>query len=1154
MATGGPINARHALEAVLAVAKSDKHVSPSFAKLSLLLSPLFSQLPAVDQYEIQRTAGDVQKTFAFDPGLADSLEIARPFLNQVGTVWGRDYIAMALLADDQSLYEMARDLARPLSEIRDKWFYFVTESDSHRRIDSWESWWLSAGVRPPTHETKTSTYLLTWDPARFPFGHFQDVAAEVDESGSGTMGWSASERVSVGDRVFLMRHHQLPLGIVGSGSVVKRPRALPHWDEAEAKKGRTYFNVEVNWNALGEYPIISHEALMEGTGEQVLWTQPGSGLAIPPDLAERLESLWFRTLQVPDVPPIFAPRAFIDTDATSSGFGDPSFRPSEQDSLKAKDQAEVFASLLIAEEVPLPYAIGLLGDWGVGKTFFMRLMQENVEFVAGRGVDSDTPGSVSRAAQIEFNAWHYVDSDLWASLASHIFDRLAKELSSSEKQDAILKARRLLRRTIHSSQREQQGAEAAIGEAKAARQEAASQLNEREEERRSRAAKSESYRLRRVWRAVKKVGPTLEHEDWPDIGKLVEDSQTVAKRLGVVQAIESVEDVQKALVGLRRVLHRGSGLARAFASDFTGRQAFWSGLAVAAILAVVVYWPWLLTRLEEELHLREGVISTGLAPLLRIGTAASAAAVWVSKHVRSITSAIDYLETVQAEIRRPREGLEEPSKDEKKLNTEIEELDAQIATEQRKIEEADRQIAAAQAEIQRINAGGLVYDFLEGRVKDSRYLDRLGLISVIRRDFEELKALLKSWRELVKESRDVGDLDIDNRTMRPIERIILYIDDLDRCPPKRVVEVLQAVHLLLAFDLFAVVVAVDSRWLERSLNESYNRRTRENESGAQETVHRFSAHNYLEKIFQIPFTLLPMEKGGYQRLVTQMLETPNNPTVRRQFDKIARARPKADLEDSSPTNSAIEEDPPQRQRQASEADPALPNGSDDKRNPAANPKGRETDGEERQRELKAAEKRLAATLLVEHEKQFISALFPFIDSPRLAKRLVNLYRLIRVSAATHEDSRANDKGDGGRLRVGPAAQGGSIFIDKDNGGYRAALLLLAINVGEPEAAADFFSSLPRSSEVDFSRWLEIERGLSEKGLERTSERTSDNAGRVGLVQRHAALVRIADKTSQVIKNLEEIGGPSLEPKIDIYRHWAGRVGRYSFHWHLKITD
>ena len=68
----------------------------------------------------------------------------------------------------------------------------------------------------------------------------------------------------------------------------------------------------------------------------------------------------------------------------------------------------------------------------------------------------------------------------------------------------------------------------------------------------------------------------------------------------------------------------------------------------------------------------------------------------------------------------------------------VEKYDSEIVMEKRRIEEADRQIAEAQAEIQRINAGGLVYDFLDARTRDSRYLDRLGLISIIRQDFEKL--------------------------------------------------------------------------------------------------------------------------------------------------------------------------------------------------------------------------------------------------------------------------------------------------------------------------------------------------------------------------------------------------------------------------------
>jgi hypothetical protein len=123
-----------------------------------------------------------------------------------------------------------------------------------------------------------------------------------------------------------------------------------------------------------------------------------------------------------------APCAWVETDCVPSSVSQ-DYRPSEHDSLDVKQQAETFAALLIAQEISPPFALGLLGDWGVGKTFFMRLMQEKIEATAGKRVlPRDYSGSVSRAAQIEFNAWHYVDSDLWASLATRIFDRLAEEL------------------------------------------------------------------------------------------------------------------------------------------------------------------------------------------------------------------------------------------------------------------------------------------------------------------------------------------------------------------------------------------------------------------------------------------------------------------------------------------------------------------------------------------------------------------------------------------------------------------------------------------------------------------------------------------------------------------------------------------------------
>jgi hypothetical protein len=93
-----------------------------------------------------------------------------------------------------------------------------------------------------------------------------------------------------------------------------------------------------------------------------------------------------------------------------------------------------------------------------------------------------------------------------------------------------------------------------------------------------------------------------------------------------------------------------------------------------------------------------------------------------------------------------------------------------------------------------------------------------------------------------------------------IDRILLYIDDLDRCPPERVVEVLQAVHLLLAFPLFVVVVGVDARWVSRSLALRFRTLWRQRGGRAAGDPNEAAAtpEDYLEKIFQIPFWLEPM--------------------------------------------------------------------------------------------------------------------------------------------------------------------------------------------------------------------------------------------------------------------------------------------------------
>ena len=103
-------------------------------------------------------------------------------------------------------------------------------------------------------------------------------------------------------------------------------------------------------------------------------------------------------------------------------------------------------------------------------------------------------------------------------------------------------------------------------------------------------------------------------------------------------------------------------------------------------------------------------------------------------------------------------------------------------------------------------------------------------------------------------------------------RVVLYIDDLDRCPPGKVLQVLEAVHLLLAFQQFVVVVAVDQRWLRSALTWQLPALSEPPQVSASTVAQdRPTAQDYVEKIFQLPLWVQPVRAAERSRIVTGLL-------------------------------------------------------------------------------------------------------------------------------------------------------------------------------------------------------------------------------------------------------------------------------------------
>jgi hypothetical protein len=90
-----------------------------------------------------------------------------------------------------------------------------------------------------------------------------------------------------------------------------------------------------------------------------------------------------------------------------------------------------------------------------------------------------------------------------------------------------------------------------------------------------------------------------------------------------------------------------------------------------------------------------------------------------------------------------------------------------------------------------------------------------------------------------------------------VDRVLFFIDELDRCPPSDVVAVLTAIKAFLSNDRCVFVVAADRQAVEQALQDELHQATAEN----LEQPYFSSAASFLEKIFQHEITLPPLRSA-----------------------------------------------------------------------------------------------------------------------------------------------------------------------------------------------------------------------------------------------------------------------------------------------------
>ncbi|MFQ6537857.1 MULTISPECIES: HNH endonuclease [Aphanothece] len=140
-----------------------------------------------------------------------------------------------------------------------------------------------------------NTYLLAWNPLKYPWGSLDDELNQVRQDGSSWVRWSVANNRSIqpGDRLFLIRLGKDPRGIVGSGWAKTAPYEAAHWDLDRAAVGEVTNYVDMAFDSLFEAPRLPMSMLQSPPlNGYKNWSTQMSGVQIPSLLAVELEGFW----------------------------------------------------------------------------------------------------------------------------------------------------------------------------------------------------------------------------------------------------------------------------------------------------------------------------------------------------------------------------------------------------------------------------------------------------------------------------------------------------------------------------------------------------------------------------------------------------------------------------------------------------------------------------------------------------------------------------------------------------------------------------------------------------------------------------------------------------------------------------------------------
>ncbi|WP_157760982.1 P-loop NTPase fold protein [Chitinophaga caeni] len=531
------------------------------------------------------------------------------------------------------------------------------------------------------------------------------------------------------------------------------------------------------------------------------------------------------------------------------------------DYLNITQDVAAFARVLAAKSFKPPLAVALLGKWGSGKSFFMRKLQE---FISELSTNSNDEAYCKGIAHVSFNAWSYMDANLWASIVSKIFEGLNEYISDntapgvekSAVEQQLSKELNMTKEEMNSLEKSKKVINEQINKLKGKRKEANRQLINSIHKIRVHSMSSTIKQLNEKYNVGNKMREASDRN--PSLKGMFDEFEKIVPAEYWSDPEKSYEVFKSRYTFLKEF--------------FNGKKVVWNIVALLIILGLIAWVPFLLKFASFQIERTQFVIPQAVLSII-----ATIGVLWkrAEKAYHDVKGILAELWSIKNKYDTELQAaIEKFEQEEKALTLEAEKFRTEMMNIDTQIMKAEQVRNDLEFKIKHALATESLYTFIDKRSHSDDYKKHLGIISIIRKDFEILNGLFIGHAEELNALKGKEVEVFRSKFKKRLERIILYIDDLDRCSEENVVQVLEAVNLLMAFPLFIVVVGVDSRWVKNALIKKHAlqfTRDGEVESGFE----RIDPANYLEKIFQVPFHLKQADSDDVKEMIKSLanLET-----------------------------------------------------------------------------------------------------------------------------------------------------------------------------------------------------------------------------------------------------------------------------------------